>query len=481
MPSPTSTPGRERPQLAMKVVTVVGNRPQFVKAAAVSHHLRARIDEVLVHSGQHYDRHLSAVFFEELGLPRPDRQLGVGSGSHAEQTGTTMARLEPVLQEERPDAALVYGDTNTTLAAALVAAKLFVPLLHLEAGMRSFDRAMPEEVNRIVADRLADLLLCATETAMANLAAVGLADRARLVGDPMVDIALQLGPIAERRSRIREQLGLTAGDYLLATLHRAANVDGPATLERAVSLLGAAAERYGPLVFPAHPRTRAALARNGLLSRLEAAPGLLLTEPLGYLDFVCLLRGARAVLTDSGGVQKEACVAAVPCLTLRTRTEWPETLEGGRNRLVGLDTGRRALPRSGELDRSRSRRGPDGARSTAAAKQESLCAEEMLAWLGGQRSSPEAQPASAAREHRRRPAIRTDGAEQGDAGRRGGVAGVGHPSRPRAPGDAPCAGSAGSRRRPRRSGLLATPRVAAGRRWPQPGTREEEPKLFSVR
>jgi UDP-GlcNAc3NAcA epimerase len=376
VPPPTSAPTREWPRLAMKVVTVVGNRPQFVKAAAVSPHLRARLDEVLVHSGQHYDRSLSAVFFEELGLPHPDRQLEVGSGSHAEQTGTTMERLEPLLLEERPDAAIVYGDTNTTLAAALVAAKLRVPLVHVEAGMRSFDRAMPEEVNRLAADRLADLLLCATETAVANLAAEGQADRARLVGDPMADVALRLGPLAERDSGIRERLGIAAGGYLVATLHRAANVDGPAALERAAALLSAVAERHGPLVFPAHPRTRVALVRNGLLARLEAAPGLLLGEPVGYLDFVCLLRGARAVLTDSGGVQKEAYLAGVPCLTLRERTEWTETLAGGRNRLVGLDAGAALAA----LDEGPTEGAPDpGIYGGGGAGER--CAEEIVAWL----------------------------------------------------------------------------------------------------
>jgi UDP-GlcNAc3NAcA epimerase len=362
----------------MKVVTVVGNRPQFVKAAAVSPHLRARLDEVIVHSGQHYDRSLSAVFFEELGLPRPDRQLEVGSGTHAEQTGTAMERLEPLLLEERPDAAIVYGDTNTTLAAALVAAKLGVPLVHVEAGMRSFDRTMPEEVNRLVADRLADLLLCATETAVANLAAEGQADRARLVGDPMADVALRLGPLADRDSGVRERLGIDAGGYLLATLHRAANVDEATSLKRAVALLSAVAERHGPLVFPVHPRTRAALVHEGLLARLEAVPGLLLCDPVGYLDFVCLLRGARAVLTDSGGVQKEAYLAGVPCLTLREGTEWTETLSGGRNRLVGLD----ATAALAALDEGPAEGTPDpGIYGNGEAGER--CAEEIVAWLQG--------------------------------------------------------------------------------------------------
>lgn len=323
----------------MKVLTVVGNRPQLVKAAAVSAPLRERAAETLVHTGQHYDRELSAVFFEELGLPAPDHMLAVGSGSHAEQTAATMERLEPLTLAERPDAVLVYGDTNATLAAALVAAKLTVPLAHVEAGMRSFDRTMPEEVNRVVADRLAGLLLCSTEAAVANLRAEGMGERARLVGDVMADVAIAFGPLAERRSDARERLGLDSGDYLVATLHRAAGVDDADALRRAVGLLAAVAEGHGPLVLPLHPRTRARLAELGLAARLDAAPGIVALEPLGYLDFTCLVRGARAVLTDSGGVQKEAYLAAVPCLTLRRETEWVETLAGGWNRLVGLDAG----------------------------------------------------------------------------------------------------------------------------------------------
>lgn len=363
----------------MKVLTVVGNRPQFVKAAAVSTHLRERADEVLVHSGQHYDRELSDVFFEELGLPPPEHQLGVGSGSHAVQTAETMARLEPLVEAERPDAMLVYGDTNATLAAALVAAKLVVPLAHVEAGMRSFDRSMPEEINRIVADRLAGLLLCSTVAAVANLRDAGQGAGARLIGDVMADVAVRFGPLAERRSRVLERFGLERGGYLLATAHRAANVDDPAMLARLAELLRRAAGEAGPLVFPAHPRTRARLARAGILAELERARGMRLCEPLGYLDFACLLRGARAVLTDSGGLQKEAYLAGVPCVTLREQTEWVETVESGWNRLAGLDPDL-VLGALEELIARRERERPDtslygdgeaGARAI----------EEMLAWL----------------------------------------------------------------------------------------------------
>jgi UDP-GlcNAc3NAcA epimerase len=321
----------------VKILTVVGNRPQFIKAAAVSAHLRESAAETLVHTGQHYDRELSAVFFEELGLPPPDRELGVGSGTHAEQTGETMVRLEQVVEVERPDAVLVYGDTNATLAAALVAAKLTVPLAHVEAGMRSFDRRMPEEVNRVAADRLAGLLFCSTEAALDNLRRDGLGEGARLVGDVMADVALRFGPVAERHSDALERFDLRRGGYLLATAHRAGNVDDPAALARLAEILCRAAERFGPLVFPVHPRTGARLAAAGLRDELERAPAVRLCEPLGYLDFACLLRGARAVLTDSGGLQKEAYLAGVPCVTLREQTEWVETVESGWNCLVGLD------------------------------------------------------------------------------------------------------------------------------------------------
>lgn len=362
----------------MKVLTVVGNRPQFVKAAAVSRHLRRRANETLVHTGQHYDRELSAVFFEELGLPPPDRELGVGSGSHATQTAATMVGLEEVVEAERPDAMLIYGDTNATLAAALVGAKLMVPMAHVEAGMRSFDRAMPEEINRVVADRLSGLLLCSTQTAVANLRAAGIGERARLVGDVMADVVFEFGPIAERRSRALDRFGLQRGGYLLATAHRAANVDDPDALARLTEILRAAARRHGPLLFPVHPRTRARLGQAGLLQGLERARDIRLCEPLGYLDFACLLRGAKTVLTDSGGLQKEAYLTGVPCLTLREETEWVETVESGWNRLVGLDA-ERALAALGELTALRGEDPPD---PTIYGDGEAAlcCVQELLAW-----------------------------------------------------------------------------------------------------
>lgn len=360
----------------MKILTVVGNRPQFVKAAAVSSHLRERASEVLVHTGQHYDRELSAVFFEELGVPPPAHELGVGSGTHAEQTGEAMVRLEPLVEAERPDAVLVFGDTNATLAAALVAAKLVVPLAHVEAGMRSFDRRMPEEVNRVAVDRLSGLLLCSTETAMANLRREGLGAGARLVGDVMADVAKRFGSIADRRSRVLERLGLEPGCYLLATAHRAGNVDDPGALARLAGLLGAVAADFGPLVLPLHPRTRGRLAAASLLGELAATPGLTVVEPLGYLDFACLLRAARAVLTDSGGLQKEAYLAGTPCLTLREQTEWVETVDSGWNRLVGLDA-ERALAALGAIGDVRRRERPALYGDGAAGRR---VVDELLSW-----------------------------------------------------------------------------------------------------
>jgi UDP-N-acetylglucosamine 2-epimerase len=318
----------------MKVVSLVGNRPQFVKAAAVSRRLRERHNEVLVHSGQHYDDELSAVFFRELELPAPDRQLGVGSGPNAEQVTRIMHELEPVLAAEAPDLMLVYGDTNTTLAGALACARLRVPLAHVEAGMRSFDWSMPEERNRVLADHVSDLCLCSTTIAVENLEREGIGRQARLVGDVMADVSAAMAPAAERESDALERLGVTPGAYLLMTVHRAGNVDHEEPLGQLVELL---LELPATCVFPVHPRTRAALERVGALPELESLEHLRLVPPLGYLDFTKLLMHAQAVLTDSGGVQKEAYLAGVPCLTLRDTTEWTETVQLGWNRLVGLD------------------------------------------------------------------------------------------------------------------------------------------------
>jgi UDP-N-acetylglucosamine 2-epimerase (non-hydrolysing)/UDP-GlcNAc3NAcA epimerase len=318
----------------MRIVTIIGNRPQFVKAAAVSRPLRRRHEELIVNTGQHYDDELSRVFFEELDVPEPALELGIGDGSATSQTWRMLQALEPALESLRPELVLVYGDTNSTLAGALAAAQRSVPVAHVEAGMRSFDRAMPEELNRVLTDHASDLLLCSTSTAVANLEREGVAGEVRLVGDAMADVTLAFAPVAEARSRALDEHGVEAGAYLLVTAHRAGNVDPPERLEKLVELLEALPH---PAVFPLHPRTRARLESTGLMPRLERAPGVELAPPLGYLDFLMLARHARAVLTDSGGVQKEAYVLGTPCVTLRDTTEWVETVESGWNVLVDLD------------------------------------------------------------------------------------------------------------------------------------------------
>jgi UDP-N-acetylglucosamine 2-epimerase len=318
----------------VRIVTIIGNRPQFVKAAAVSRKLRETHDELIVHTGQHYDDELSRIFFDELDVPAPDRQLGVGSGSNTAQTARILSALEPVLDELRPALALVYGDTNSTLAGALAAAQAGIPVGHVEAGMRSFDRRMPEELNRVLTDHASDLLLCSTETAMRNLEREGAHGESHLVGDVMADVSLAFRDIAAEQSRILEIRGLEPGAYFLLTAHRPGNVDAPEPLQRLVELIEALPAR---VAFPVHPRTEARLDAAGLFDRLEAAAHVELMPPLGYLDFLKLALHARTVLTDSGGVQKEAYLLGVPCVTLRDTTEWVETVEAGWNVLVDLD------------------------------------------------------------------------------------------------------------------------------------------------
>jgi UDP-GlcNAc3NAcA epimerase len=323
----------------VKILTVVGNRPQFIKAAAVSGPLRAEHEELLVHTGQHYDDLLSKVFFTELGLPAPERELGIGGGSNTSQTARMLVALEPLLAETQPDAVLVYGDTNSTLAGALVAAQQGVPVVHVEAGMRSFDRAMPEELNRVLVDHMSELLLCSSEAAAENLQAESALGTIEVVGDVMIDVACQWRSAAPTTSEALAAHDLRPGEYLLLTAHRAGNVDDP---ERLRLLVDVVASLPGRTVFPVHPRTRARLHEAGLLADLEMLDGVLLCDPLGYVEFGMLLRGARAVLTDSGGVQKEAYLAGVRCITLRSTTEWVETVETGWNTLVDLD-GERVL------------------------------------------------------------------------------------------------------------------------------------------
>jgi UDP-N-acetylglucosamine 2-epimerase len=332
----------------VRVVTVIGNRPQFVKAAAVSGPLRAEHDELLVHTGQHYDDELSTIFVEELAVPPPEIELGLGGGTNTEQTARMLAALGDLLREHAPDAVLVYGDTNSTLAGALAGAQAQIPVAHVEAGMRSFDRAMPEELNRVLTDHVADLLLVPSGVAADNLAREGVAGEVRIVGDVMVDVARLLAPRARTDDGPLRDAGVTAGAYVLATAHRAGTVDDPQRLERLVELL------LGielPVVLPLHPRTRARLHDGGLLDRL--AQGTILRPPLGYLAFTALLTRARGVLTDSGGVQKEAYLAGVPCVTLRDSTEWVETVDTGWNVLVDLDAAaaRAALARPAPAER----------------------------------------------------------------------------------------------------------------------------------
>ena len=316
----------------MKIATVVGARPQFIKAAAVSRRLaQAGVVERLIHTGQHYDPALSQTFFDELGLPAPAHHLGVGSGPHGAQWGRMLEALEAVFVAERPDVVLVYGDTNSTLAGALAAAKLHVPVAHVEAGLRSFNRAMPEELNRVLTDHASRWLLAPTEAACANLRREGIEPaHIHLVGDVMFDVARLYAERAGEVGEVLGRLGLEPGGYALATLHRAENTDDPARLGWLCGALAALSSRC-PVVLPLHPRTRAALRRLGLSDALGAVQVI---EPVGYLDMLALTRGARLVATDSGGLQKEAFFHEVPCVTLRDETEWVELVEAGWNRLV---------------------------------------------------------------------------------------------------------------------------------------------------
>ncbi len=314
----------------MKAASVVGARPQFVKVAPVSRELRKNSEEILIHTGQHYDTELSQKFFDELSIPHPDYNLGVGSGTHGYQTGSMLQRIEEVLQTVTPDVVLVYGDTNSTLAGALAAAKLHISLAHIEAGLRSYNKNMPEEINRVVTDHCADLLFCPTETAVSNLKKENICQGVHLTGDVMYDALLYNMNLAEK-SQILTQVSLEPKSYLLATIHRPSNTDNPEALRRIVASLS---QIDHTVVFPIHPRTKKAL------KTFHISPGknVLVTEPVGYLDFLKLESEAAAILTDSGGVQKEAYLLHIPCITLRKETEWVETVEDGWNTLVGTDT-----------------------------------------------------------------------------------------------------------------------------------------------
>ncbi|WP_458205189.1 non-hydrolyzing UDP-N-acetylglucosamine 2-epimerase [Haladaptatus sp. NG-SE-30] len=313
----------------MKVLTVVGARPQFVKAASVSRELRREHEEVLVHTGQHYDDELSAVFFEELDIPRPDYNLGVGSDSHGRQTAAMLAGLEARIEDESPDAVLVYGDTNSTLAAAIAASKMEPPLAHVEAGMRS-GSDIPEETNRVLTDHAADLLLAPSPDALDNLADEGISEGVHFTGDVGYDALLWARERADRS--VLSDFGVADAEFVLATVHRDTNTDNPERLEAIVDAL---ADEPRPIVLPAHPRTVECLKEFGLHERATA--DLTLTEPVGYRQFVALLDAATVVATDSGGVQKEAFFLDTPCVTLREETEWVETVESDWNTLVGAD------------------------------------------------------------------------------------------------------------------------------------------------
>ncbi len=316
----------------MKIVSVVGARPEFIQALPVSRALRAsqKHQELLVHTGQHYDYQMSQTFFDELGIPAPDYNLEVGSGSHGRQTAEVLTRMEDVLLKERPDLVIVRGDTNSTLAGALAASKLRIPTAHIEAGERSYDRRMPEEINRIVTDSVSDAHFCVSQRAVQRLAAEGLTASVHWVGDVMLDALLQNWPIARRKSDILTRLDLTSSKYALVTIHRAANTDDPVRLGHIVETLNRIPET---IIFPSHPRTRKAMTELGV----RFSDHVRLIEPVGYFDMMMLEENARLIATDSGGVQREAYFLGIPCLTLRDETEWIETVEAGWNKLVGAE------------------------------------------------------------------------------------------------------------------------------------------------
>jgi UDP-N-acetylglucosamine 2-epimerase (non-hydrolysing) len=320
----------------VKIVNVVGARPNLMKIAPLLDAYRAapEIESLLVHTGQHYDANMSDLFFRQLGIPEPELNLGVGSASHAVQTAEIMRAFEPIVEQHRPDAVLVVGDVNSTIACGLVAVKLGVRLVHVEAGLRSFDREMPEEINRVLTDAISDLLFCTEQSGVDNLRREGIApEKIHLVGNVMIDTLVRHRERAEQ-SRVLDELGLHDRQYAVLTLHRPSNVDDPVVLAKLLDVIEVVLADQ-PLVFPVHPRTRQKLVQFGLAARVAAQPELRLVDPLGYLDFLKLVAHARVVLTDSGGIQEETTILGVPCLTLRENTERPVTVELGTNRLVG--------------------------------------------------------------------------------------------------------------------------------------------------
>ena len=318
----------------MKIASIVGARPNFVKLAPVSRQLRKEFEEIIIHTGQHYDYEMDKIFFEELGIPNPDYHLNIGSGSHAHQTGEMLKGIEDVLVKERPDLVLVFGDTNTTLAGALAAIKLHIKVSHIEAGLRSFNKKMPEEVNRVMTDHCSDLLFCPTKTAVENLGAEGIRKGVYLTGDVMADILKECVKIADKCSGIMSHLCLNSGNFILSTVHRAENTDNYCRLSNIIEALCEVAKSRN-VIFPCHPRSEKQIKAFDLWDRLIETVQVI--KPVGYLDMLSLEKNAYKILTDSGGVQKEAYLLGVPCITMRDETEWKETVEDGWNILVGAD------------------------------------------------------------------------------------------------------------------------------------------------
>jgi len=316
----------------MKIISIVGARPQFIKLAPLSKEIRKRHQEVLIDTGQHYDEELASNFYSEFQIPKPDYSLGIGSGTHAEQTGKMLIELERVLSQEKPDLAIVFGDTNSTLAGALSASKLGIPIAHVEAGLRSFDRSMPEEINRIVTDHLSSLLFCPNELARQNLAAEGVTEGVSVVGDIMLDALNSSLEAAKKHSKILDTLYLQKKEYQFMTCHRASNTDNEQNLRSIISAIGESGEKT---VFPVHPRTMKYLESYGMKDDLPK--NLIITKPLSHMDTIWLVANSKRVLTDSGGLQKEAYILGVPCITLRENTEWTDTLRVGWNILVGAN------------------------------------------------------------------------------------------------------------------------------------------------
>lgn len=349
-----------------KILTIVGARPQFIKAAPVSREIRKSFKEILVHTGQHYDTNMSDVFFDELHIPKPDYNLEIGSGGHGEQTGRMLIDLEKVVLKEKPDYILIYGDTNSTLAGALVGAKLHIPVLHVEAGLRSYNRRMPEEINRILADQISDILFCPTETAIKNLKKEGITKGVYNIGDVMYDAVLYNTKIALKNSDILENLDITTKEYALCTIHRAENTDDK---NRPTSIFNALIDSGLKIVLPLHPRTKKYLKEYDLLNK-KAEKNIKIIDPVGPLDMLALEKSSKLIVTDSGGVQKEAYFLEVPCVTLREETEWVETVESGNNVIVGADYTKilKALKEKREFKKSSNKYFGDGKASNKIAK-----------------------------------------------------------------------------------------------------------------